>query len=482
MPQQNPKRSNPGPNPGLNQGLNQGLNRGSPRDTSRRDFLKRTAAAGALTPLASLALGACATGMRYTTTPTLRHACVGVGGMGDADMTRIGSHPDVIISALCDVDRAILAKAAAKFPDARLYTDWRDMLETEAGRIDSVNVTTPDHMHAPVAMTALQRDLHVYCQKPLSHTVVEARRLAEAAAAAGVVTQMGIQNHSNLPFRKAHEIFQTGVTGPITEVHVWTDRPAGWWAQGVGRPEGVDPIPESLDWNGWLGVAPTRPYKLGAYHTFAWRGRIDFGTGAQGDMGCHLMDPVPWFLEVDAPTSVRSMGPPPTTDSFPEWSEVHYTFPAGNDSCDPDGVHVVWHDGARKPDELFAAWGIGDDVYANAALFVGPDAALLASPYEDCRVFGKDGEHDLILPELPEINHWHQYVEACFGREAARTPFRYAGPLTETALLGNIALAHPEVELPWDSRALRFPGHASADALLHKPYRRGWEVQGLDQA
>ncbi len=450
-----------------------------PRPLDRRAFLGRTAALGAAAAVAPWALASCASSsLRTVKRARLRHACIGVGGMGRHDLQNIGGHPDVDIVALCDVDATLLAEASALFPDARTYGDWRELLAAEHDRLDSVNVSTPDHTHAPATMIALQRGLHVYCQKPLTHTVLEARRIAEAAADARAVTQMGIQNHSNQPFRQALAVFDDGVTGPVHEVHVWTDRPSGWWAQGVGRPEGGDPVPETLDWDGWLGVAPERPYKEGAYHTFQWRGRKDFGTGAQGDMACHLMDPVPWFLGVRSPVDVRSVGPKPNDESFPEWSEVHYTFDAASDACAEDGVHVVWHDGARKPDALLEEWGIAEP-YANAALFVGATGALLASPYEPCRLFVRGGERRLNLTDVPPIDHWHQFVEACFGREPPRTPFDYSAPLTEIALLGNVALEFPGETLAWDGPRLLFPERGDATALVHKDYRAGWEVPGL---
>jgi predicted dehydrogenase len=447
---------------------------------NRRTFLKRSLAAGAVASLGPVLSPGCAAARRRVPAGAfLRHACIGVGGMGAADMGHIATHPLVSIDALCDVDERTLLKAAIKFPRARVYSDWRELLFVEKGRLDSVSVSTPDHMHAPIGMQAMRQGLHVYGQKPLSHTVLEARRMAETANRMGVVTQMGIQNHSGRPFRSALEVFQRGVTGPVHEVHVWTDRPAGWWAQGTERPGGSDPIPTELDWNAWLGVAPVRPYKASAYHTFDWRGYQDFGTGAQGDMGCHLMDPVPWFLGLLTPRSIRSEGPAPNGETFPTWSEVHYDFDAVTSACHPDGVRVVWHDGGRRPDELLDEWHAGDSVYSNAALLVGHDAALLVSPYEDCRLLTRAGERAVDVPRVPEVDHWHQWVDACFGHGQPTTPFSYAGPLTEIALLGNIALEHPGQRLAWDGPGLRFPDQPSADRLLHKTYRRGWSVHGL---
>ncbi len=444
----------------------------------RRTFLRGAAVAGASLALAPSLLTGCAAPRHYAT-GKLRHAGLGVGGMGEHDLKEIASHPDVEIVALCDVDRHRLDSAAKLHPRARTYVDWRVMLANESDNLDSVHVSVPDHMHAPAMMSAMALGLHVYGQKPLTHNVFEARRLAEAAEAFRLVTQMGIQNKSNFPFRRAHAVFSHGIIGPVSEAHVWTDRPAGWWPQGVGRPEGSDPVPATLNWDSWLGVAPQRPYKTDEYHAFRWRGRKDFGTGAQGDMACPLMDPVPWFLGLGHANTVLSSGPKPNEESFPEWSVVRYEFDAGNDHCHDDGVEVTWYDGKRKPEELLAEFKAGDDVYSNACLFVAEEAALLVSPYEDCRLLTRDGEVELTLPELEPINHWHNFVNACLGREEARAPFSYAGPLTEIALLGNVALEFPGETLVWDGPDLRFPGRPSANPLLAATYRRGWEVPGL---
>ena len=410
----------------------------------------------------------------------LRHAAIAVGGMGAHDLGQIASHPNVVITALCDIDSGRLDEAHKNYPGARIYQDWRKLLKMERGRLDSVHISCPDHMHAPIAMESLRQGLHVYCQKPLTHTVVEARRLTETAKKRGVVTQMGIQNHSGKHYRQALEIFQTGITGPVHTAHVWTDRPAGWWPQNVERSDSQDAIPKELDWNGWLGVAPDRPFVKGAYHAFAWRGRLDFGTGAQGDMACHLMDPVPWFLGVRQPLQVTSEGPKPNAESYPEWSKVSYQFPA-TEKTGKHGVQVTWHDGGRKPEELLKEHGFTEKVYANACLFIGEQGALLTSPYESCLFAEKGGTPKTpTLPDVPDINHWHQFVNACLGQGKTLASFDYAGPLTEIALLGNVALNFPNQKLTWNAEELKFTNHADANDLLHKSYRKGWEVRGLE--
>ena len=328
-------------------------------------------------------------------------------------------------------------------------------------------------MHAPIVLDALERRLHVYGQKPLTRTVVESRQVARAAERARVVTQMGIQNHSNLPYAQAFQLFREGHIGQVYAVHVWSDRPAGWWPQGCDRLEGEDEIPETLDWDLWLGVAPHRPYKEGQYHPFAWRGWKDFGTGAQGDMGCHLMDPALWFLELGHPTRLRSDGPAPNAETYPLWSRVDYEFPATRFTT-RGPLRMTWHDGGRRAyREILDEIGAPEEIWANACLFLGTRGALLASPYQAPLLLPKE-RYEVEPPELTTQNHWHQWVDACRGQAVASAPFDYAGLLTEVVLLGNVALHHPHETLEWDGRRMRFRGRPEADALLGAPYREGW--------
>lgn len=443
-----------------------------PRRSDRRTVLK-AAVAGAVT-LPLLGTLGCAAPRRIVS-GRVRHAGIGVGGMGGEDLKRLMSHPELDVVALCDIDANNLAAAAERCPDARTYRDWRELLANE--ELDSVHVTVPDHMHAPIMVEALRRGLHVYGQKPLTRTVHECRVVAAEAARAGVVTQMGIQNRSNRFYRGAHALFLQDRVGPIQEVHVWTDRPAGWWPQGVGRPAGSDPVPAHVDWDKWLGVAPERPYKEGKYHPFAWRGWKAFGTGAQGDMACHLMDPALWFLGLGLPRAVQSFGPAPNDETYPEWSRIAMTY-AGTDRTAGDEITVTWYDGGRKPLEALAALGVGDEVYANASLFVGTEGALLVSPYEPSKVLPEE-RFDVPFPDVAPVDHWHQFVDAVRGQDVTTAPFAYAAVLSESALLGNVALHVPGERLEYDAERLRFPGHPEADGLLFESYREGWEVDGL---
>ncbi len=443
---------------------------------SRRSFLRVAAASSA--GLASGCMAPLGRAVRAAAVPGLvRHAAVGVGGMGAADLDQISSHGAVDVVALCDVDQGFLEAAAAKFPRARVYRDWRALFEEESEGIDSVHVTIPDHMHAPVMLAALQRGKHVYGQKPLTRTVAEARAVARAARRSRSVTQMGIQNHSSSAYSAALELFRAGHIGRVHEVHVWSDRPAGWWPQGVERAPGEDPVPETLDWELWLGVAPARPYKQELYHPFAWRGFQDFGTGAQGDMGCHLMDPALWFLELGAPLWIRSDGPAPNDESYPLWSRVHYAFPP-NRHTTRGPLLLTWHDGGKAPVRELEELGAGE-VEPNACLFLGENGALLASPYLPPRLLPAETFAHVPLPPGRGVNHWHQWIEACRGKGATSAPFEYAAFLTEVALLGNIALCFPHETLEWDAERMRFPAWPEADAHLSCPPREGWEIPGV---
>lgn len=443
---------------------------------TRRQVLSALALSAAALPL--LGTAACASApRRVVTNGRLRHAGIGVGGMGWHDLNSIAAHPDVDVVALCDVDASNLAAARERYPAARAYRDWRELLATEAGALDSVHVTVPDHNHAAPMVTALRGGLHVYGQKPLTRTVHECRVVAEEARLAGTATQMGIQNRAGHPYRQSLALFEQGLIGPVREVHVWTDRPKGWWPQGVERRPGSLPAPETLDFDLWLGTAPERPY-LDGYHPFAWRGVIDFGTGAQGDMGCHLMDPALWFLELGLPLSLLSSGPTPTNDTYPLTSTVRMEF-AGTRHTVPGPISLTWYDGGLLPPRALLHELEAGEVYANACLFVGTEGALLASPYETPRLLSPARFSDVPVPVVPDVNHWFGWVDACLGRAEPVAPFAYAATLSEAALLGNVALAHSGVSLTYDADDMRCPGHPSADAWLRQAYRKGWSVTGL---
>lgn len=439
-------------------------------EISRRTFL---AGAGAST------LGGCAMfgggGSRnlLPETEPLRVACIGVGGKGWTDMNETADCAGVEIVAVCDVDAGRLKKAAGRYPDATPYTDWRLILDR--ADIHAVTVTTPDHMHAPISLPAIRRGWHVYCQKPLTHNIAEARRMAEEASEYGVVTQMGIQHHSRKYFRRSVETIRSGAIGRVREVHVWTDRPKGWWPQGIERPSSTDPVPDDLAWDLWLGVADTRPYSKNIYHPFKWRGWVDFGTGSLGDMGCHLIDPILTALEPGPPRRVRSDGDPPNGETFPASSVIRYEFGPG-ERIAGSKLEMTWYDGGIKPEAAPLLWTAGSKLPDNGAILVGEKGNLYANYADEPILLPEADFKDFDYPDAIDGNHYDLWVRACHGGERTGTAFdTYAGPLTETVLLGNLALHHPGGWLDWDSVGLKVPNLPEADRLIRREYRSGWE-------
>lgn len=415
----------------------------------------------------------------------LRHACIGTGGMGWSDLQSLHSHPELEIVALCDVDANNLAKAAEVVPGARRYRDWRELLDKEDGRIDSVNVTTPDHMHAPIAITALRMGKHVYCQKPLAHEIGECRQLErEAAGRPDQVTQMGIQIHSHIAYRMAVRMVQAGLVGKIREVHSWCGK--GW----VGvpgelerRPDGSDPVPEYLDWDLWLGTAPRRPYVANLYHPANWRRWIDFGTGTQGDMACHIMDPVFTALELTAPKWIFSEGSPPFAETYSPNNRITHMFP-GTEYTAEDTLRYYWYDSGAHPDPEQFELPEGQELPMQGSVFVGEKGDLLLPHIGGPQPLPRERFTDAIRAfraenEFENIDHYHQFVDACLGRGRTTAPFAYGGRLSETVLMGCIANRIPDQKLEWNAEELRFTNNRQANLLLHREYRSGWSVDGL---
>ncbi len=412
-------------------------------------------------------------------------AGVGTNGRAAADLEGVSGEN---IVALCDVDSNSLADALKKYPGARPYTDYRVMLEREK-TIDAVTVATPDHHHAPAAIRAIHAGKHVYVEKPLTHTVWEARQLTLAARKKGVATQMGNQGHSGTGIRELCEMIWAGSIGEVREVHCWTDRAKGWWAQGVPRPAGSDPVPSFLDWDKWLGSAAERPYlnywskelqtelNPHVYHPSAWRGWWDFGCGALGDMACHLMDCPQMALKLGPPDTVEMTS---SSERVPEMPPVEailrYEFPARGDM---PPCALTWYDSGQKPPrpaELEA-----DQLDSNGVLFIGAKGKMICGCY---------GEHPRLLPEssmadykrpaktIPRVpgNSPHQdWIRACKGGPAACSNFDISGPFTEWVLLGNLAIRLGK-KLEWDAEHLRFRNAPEAEELIKGSYRPGWEV------
>ena len=403
----------------------------------------------------------------------LNIAGIGVGGKGASDVANVDQEN---IVALCDVDEINAAGSFKKFPNAKRYKDFRVMLEKEGKAIDAVTVSTPDHMHAPAAITAMRLGKHVYCQKPLTHTVHEARQMAEVARQHKVATQMGHQGHSNPDTRRLVELIQAGVLGQVSEVHVWTDRPGTWWKQGVERPKEPPKAPDTLDWDLWLGVAPTRPYHP-AYVPFAWRGFWDFGTGALGDMACHNMD-LPFFsLGLRDPISIDALTSEVNGETAPVWSIITYQFAArGRQSA----VKLVWYDGGKKPSPDLAK---SKELPGNGVLMLGSKDSLFVPSYWGAGGFLSGAKMEdfkgipQTLPRLSDFerNHHQEWVNACKGGPKALSNFDYSGPMTEAVLLGNVAI-RTGVKIGWDAKKFQVTNVPEANHYLRTDYRKGWEI------
>ncbi|MBM3840323.1 MAG: Gfo/Idh/MocA family oxidoreductase [Verrucomicrobia bacterium] len=437
---------------------------------TRRQFLKSTAvAAGALTfPLISSrnVLGA---------NGRLNIAGIGVGGKGAGDVAVV-DHENIV--ALCDVDEVNAAGSFKKYPHAKRYKDFRLMLDKEGQGIDAVTVSTPDHMHAPAALTAMKMGKHVYCQKPLTHTVHEARQMTEVARQHKVATQMGNQGHSNPDTRRLVELIQGGVLGKVREVHVWTDRPGNWWPQGIDRPNPKEApkVPETLDWDLWLGVAPSRPYNP-AYVPFKWRGFWDFGTGALGDMACHNMDLAFFALQLRDPISVEGQSSDVNSETAPVWSIITYEFAARGPQT---RVKLIWYDGGKKPEPELAKT---KELPGNGVIMIGEKDTLFVPSYWGPGAFlsgAKAADFKNIPERFPrqtdwERSHHQEWLNACKGGPKALSNFDYSGPMTEAVLLGNVAL-RAGVKIEWDAKKFKVTNVPEANHYLRMEYRKGWEV------
>jgi predicted dehydrogenase len=444
------------------------------RLTRRQALIALPAVSSALTIIPRDVLG----GPGYVApSDKLNIACIGVGGKGRVDVEEVSSQN---IIALCDVDENQANKSDNRYksssfqrhPKAKKYTDYRKMLEREKN-IDAVTISTPDHTHAIIAMTAIKLGKHVFCQKPLTHTLHEARVVTEAAKEAGVATQMGIQAHANEGTRLLREWIETGVIGNITKVHCFTNRPI--WPQGLERPKENPAIPSTLEWDVWLGPMPYRPYHP-IYVPFGWRAWWDFGVGALGDMGCHLFDYPFWILALDSPESVEAHSTGVNNETAPNASIVYYNFPAKR-ARGP--IKLIWYDGGMMPE---IPPDYSENLFGNShsgVLFEGDDGFIL---------YGHHAPRPILLPEKKFIDfqeplitiprskgHYNEWIEACKGGKPALCNFDYSGPLTESVLLGNFAIRSAK-KLYWDGKNMTATNAPEVNKYLHIPYRMGWEM------
>jgi predicted dehydrogenase len=441
---------------------------------TRRRFLQDTATLAAGVSLA-WPLVSTAAARQVAANEKLAIGIIGAGGRGWDNLQGVKSER---IVALADVDDRQAKNAFKQFPDAVRYRDFREMLDKEK-TLDAVVVSTPDHVHAAAAIAAMNRGLHVYCEKPLAHTIYEARRMSEVAQQTGVVTQMGIQGHAMEGTRRAVEVVRSGAIGDVKELHVWTDRPAGWWPQGEERPKESPPVPETLDWDLWLGPAPVRPYNA-VYVPFKWRGRWDFGTGAIGDMGVHDLDTAYWALELGVPTSADVVAACLKTDDCPPLASIlDIRYPARG-SAPP--VKLLFYDGKLlPPPELFQ----GEEISDNGSLMIGTKGTLYTRTWH-----GGENDQDMFLllprkefvdykppaPTLPRAEEHHsEWINACKGGPPTQANFQYAARLTEGLLVGQLAIRVGK-KIEWDEKQMQATGCPEANAFIQPQFRSGWEV------
>jgi len=435
----------------------------------------------------------------------LNIAGIGAGGKGESDLFEFSKSPKVNIAYLCDVDERASVKSRETFPKAKVYKDFREMLDKEKNNIDACSISTPDHTHAIATLYAMQMGKHVYTQKPLTYSIHEARVLTEAAKKYKVVTQMGNQGASGEGVRKTKEMCDAGLIGDIYEAHSWTNRPV--WPQGLPTPSGDFSIPKELDWDLWLGPAKKMDYNP-AYLPFNWRGWTQFGTGALGDMACHVLDPVFRILPILYPESVECSvagvwqemwNDSPNPDSFPPASIIHLVYPRTKGK---GKIKLSWYDGGllpARPPELLPEEPFGD--WNGGVVLVGSKGKLLMDCYgENPRLLPSSRMKSIKMPKatIPRVpeGHYLQWVNACIaghGNAQTSSPFEFAGPFTESVLIGNLAIRswlmkNPKLKdwddkylgrkrLLWDAKNLKVTNFDEANQFVKREYREGWKLE-----
>ncbi|MHB8897853.1 MAG: Gfo/Idh/MocA family protein [Thermoguttaceae bacterium] len=424
--------------------------------SNRRHFLK----AAGVTAAGFWVAGGVSSRAQESPNERLAMASIGTEGKGHSDSDDAAKHGDMV--AICEVDKNRLAEGLKRFPKAKGFTDFRQMLDEMGKSIDAVTVSTPDHMHAPASLTAMRMGIHCFCQKPLTRTIYEARLMGQVAREKKMATQMGNQGTADDSLRRSAHWLKNGAIGAVKELHIWTDRSKGWWPQGVARPAPAEP-PANLPWDLWLGVAPKRPYG-GGYHPFAWRGWWDFGTGALGDIACHAVSMPFMGLDLRNPVSAAAETSGHNKDSFPEWSIITYEFAA---TTTRPALKLVWYDGGKLPPKELL--GGRDPSPKGGSVAIGDKGILLNDQLLD------GGQPvDVEFPHSP--GHFEEWIRAIKTGEQAMSNFPdYAGPLTETMLVGNLAVWSGE-KIEWDAANMQVKNVEGLDFLVKPTYARGYTL------
>ena len=431
---------------------------------SRRKFLQTVGATAAAAPFLSI---------RSRAAPMVRHASIGASGQALSDLLAFARHPAFDLVAVADVDLARFERVQQRFPKVRVYQDWRELLKKERKNIDSVNVSTPDHMHGLIALDAMKHGKHVYVQKPLCSTLRETRMLTEYARRKGLTSQMGIQVSSSRAQRYGEALVRSGIVGKIREVHTFSNKS---WGDDNPLPVENDPVPAPLDWDEWVGVSAERPFKKTVYHPGQWRRRVGFGTGTLGDMGCHIYSPPYRALKLTFPIAVTAYGPAPGAESWATKARVKLTYPGTEYTADKT-VDVWWYDGGELPPDSVRE-PVGARFPEQGSIVVGSDG-LIVLPHVTAEPFVLPESKMAVLPtvELSDRDHYGEFIDVVLGggKQKCSANFDYAGPLTESVIIGNVAARFPGETLTFDARVLEFPGKPEANQYLSRTYRSGWK-------
>ena len=445
--------------------------------TTRRDLLKRSSAAALFASAPAFVRG-------QNLNSQLQLASIGSDGKGFSDIREMSTHDHQQYVSFCDVDTNRTLNVKKLRSDIPIYQDFREMFEKMGDKIDAVTVSTPDHMHAYCSITAMQMGKHVYCQKPLTHNVWESRQVQKVAKKTGVITRMGNQIHSHKFYRTAVKIVQSGDIGKVKEVQSFVPTPGHGRSGHISRPKGELPVPDSLDWDLWIGVAPMRPYAGGdrVYHPWGWRDWQDFGSGAIGDFGCHILDPV--F------TALKIVGPPDNyladhsgmnDEVWPAQTTYSFTVP-GTEYTAGDQLKITWNDGGRRPSKKGSHIPSNEELPASGSILVGETGTLVIPHVQAPRVYrpgkGLVNEYEM----EPEGNHYHGWINGCLDDKQPSDGFDYGGLLTETIQLANIAIRFPKTKLKWDSANLKFTNNDEANKWVSRDYREGWDLEKLIKA
>ena len=398
---------------------------------------------------------------------------IGCGGKGLSDIRAMASHEKSRFVGFTDIDLGRTDDVRKLSPDAEVFQDYRDMLEKLGDRIDAVTVSTPDHMHAFIGLDAMRQGKHVYCQKPLTHNVWEARQMALQAKKSNVITRLGNQIHSHEFYRTCVAAIQSGVIGKVKEVHSWCAATGHGKSFHIDRPQNPAAPPATLNWDKWVGVAPMRPFGgWKVYHPWGWRDWQDFGNGALGDFGCHILDPVFTALSINqAPTSFAADHTGMNDEVWPAQTTVNYTFP-GTEYTDRDELKITWYDGGRLPRSLGPHLPSTERLPASGSIFIGESGSLIQPHVGATRVYP-----EATIEKVEGLDHYHGWIDGCLSGQQPSDGFDYGGPLTEAVLLGNIAVRYRGTKLEWDAGAMKITNHDEANKWLRREYRDGWEIK-----